>query len=327
MPYRNTLRRAFLAAAVATMATATCAHAADSFPTQRITMIVPFPAGGGSDGVARYLSEPMAKILGQPVVIENLGGNAGAVGAAKVLREKADGYTIMLGSVNETVLLPIVNSAVPYKYSDFTAVGKVGSTPFMVIGRKDLAAKSFDDLIALARKQPGKLSFGSTGVGSYQQIVMEQIMKLAGVSMLHVPYRGAAPLMTDLLGGQIDLGVALPSVVLPQARQGAIKAFGVTGQARDPSAPEVPAISESQSIKNLDFSFWFGVFAPKNMPEDRRAKLAAALEQVLQDPKVKQQLETAGLTVAQPAEQKDFAGFMKQEDQKLRAIASGIKLD
>ena len=262
---RTSLRSGVLCALAAlALAPFSAAHA--DFPEKRVTMVVPFPAGGASDLVARILSEPLARVFGQPVVVDNVGGGAGVIGAAKVERADNDGYTVMLGSVNETVLGPITNPSVRYKFTDFTPLAKVGSSAFMVIGRKDLPANTIDDLIALARSAPGTLSFGSTGVGSYQQIVMESVQQLSGTSLLHVPYRGGAPMLSDVLGGQIDLGVALPTMVLPQINEGRIKTFGFTGKGRDAAAPQIPSINEGQSFNSVDFVFWFGIFAPAGVP-------------------------------------------------------------
>ncbi|CAB3850727.1 hypothetical protein LMG26684_02063 [Achromobacter mucicolens] len=299
------------------------AHA-ESFPSSRITLVVAFPAGGTNDAVARYLADPLAKRLGQPVVVENVGGAAGAIGAAQVKRAQADGYTLLLGSVNETVLAPITNAAVKYSYKDFTPVAKVGSTAFVVVGRKDLPASSIDDVLRLAREKPGTLTFGSTGVGSYQQVVMESIQRIAGVSMVHVPYRGGGPMLTDLLGSQIDLAVSLPTTMLPQINRQSVKAFGVTGQKRDPAAPDLPSVNEGKVIKGVDFVFWFGVFAPNGLQDERRTQLQEAVTDVLKDEQVRKQLEAAGLTVATQSEQQTLPAFIAEEDAKLRAAAQGI---
>ncbi|OZI34193.1 hypothetical protein CAL29_11650 [Bordetella genomosp. 10] len=320
-------RRAWLCGAAALALGLAAPTYADTFPSGRITLVVAFPAGGTNDAVARYLAEPLGRILGQPVVVDNVGGAAGAIGAAQVARAAPDGYTLLLGSVNETVLAPITNPSVRYGYKDFTPIAKVGSTAFVVVGRKDLPANSIDEVVQLARQKPGTLTFGSTGVGSYQQIVMENIQQLTGVSMVHVPYRGGGPMLTDLLGGQIDLAVSLPTTMLPQINRKSVKAYGVTGQTRDPAAPELPSINEGKEIKGVDFVFWFGVFGPKSLPEDRRTRLQAAVVQVLNDATVRKQLQAAGLAVATPQEQASLPAFLAEEDAKLRAATSKMKFE
>jgi len=319
--------RAGLLSLLAASALAPLGAASAAFPEKRITMVVPFPAGGASDLVARILSEPLARVLGQPVVVDNVGGGAGVIGAAKLVRADKDGYTVMLGSVNETALGPITNPSVQYKHTDFTPLAKVGSSAFMVIGRKGLEADNIDDLIALARKSPGTLSFGSTGVGSYQQIVMESVQQLSGTSMLHVPYRGGSPMLADVLGGQIDLGVALPTMVLPQINDGRIKTFGFTGRGRDAAAPQIPSINEGKSFDSIDFVFWFGIFAPVGVPDDVRQTWATAMKKVLTEPAVSKKLAENGLSIPSEAEQAAFDSFIKDEDVKLRAVAEKVKFD
>ena len=317
--------RVGLSLLLASSALAPLGAASAAFPEKRITMVVPFPAGGASDLAARILSEPLARVLGQPVVVDNVGGGAGVIVAAKVVRADKDGYTVMLGSVNETVLGPITNPSVQYKFTDFAPLAKVGSSAFMVIGRKGLEANNIDELIALARKSPGTLSFGSTGLGSYQQIVMESVQQLSGTSMLHVPYRGGSPMLADVLGGQIDLGVALPTMVLPQINDGRIKTFGFTGRGRDAAAPQIPSINEGKSFDSIDFVFWFGIFAPAGVPDDVRKSWATAMTTVLAEPAVSKKLAENGLSIPAEAEQAAFASFIKDEDVKLRAVADKVK--
>jgi tripartite-type tricarboxylate transporter receptor subunit TctC len=278
--------------------------------------------------IARFLADPLAKILGQPVIVENMAGGTGAIGAAKVARYAPDGYTIMLGSVNENVLAPLTKPDVAAQYTakDFTAVAKVGSSGFVIVGRKDFPAASIDDVVRLARSKPGKISFGSTGAGSMQQVVMESLQKLTDTKMLHVPYKGGAPMLTDLMGGQIDLAVSMPNIMVSQIQAKTIKAFAVTGNGRDSVLPQVPSFRESTQAPSLNYVFWFGVFGPKGIPQDRAKKLQEATIKALAEPKVIAQLRGIGVTVPTAQEQAEFPAFVLAEDNKLKSAVGGMQL-
>jgi len=319
-----------LSAMVAVSAmTMSAAGTAAEFPSKPITMIVAFPAGGGSDIIARLLSEPLSRALGQPIIVENVSGGTGAIGAAKLARQAPDGYTVMLGSVNENVLSPLVNPDVAKQYSseDFDPIAKVGSSAFVITGRKDFPAVTIDEVVQDARERPGELSFGTTGVGSYQQIVMNRLQQLTDTSLLHVPYRGGAPMMTDLIGGQIDFAVGMPNMMLPQIERGALKAFAVTGLKRDPTLPNVPSVVESKEVSKIDYVFWFGLFAPKGVPADRLEKLKQAATTTFADPEVIKRLEGVGIVVPSADEQAEFSQFVRSERDKLQSAVATMKLN
>jgi len=326
---KSTVKAALFGVIGLSLACGALSARAESFPSKPITMIVAFPAGGGSDMVARIMADPLSKLLGQPIIVENLAGGTGSIGAAKLTRAAPDGYTIMLGGLNENVLNPITKPEAAQQYSaaDFTPVAKIGASGFAIVGRKDFPATTIDDVIRMAREKPGEITFGTTGVGSMQHVVMESVERLTHIKMLHVPYKGGAPMLSDLMGGQIDLAISMPNIMVPQIRAKTIKVFAVTGKERDPVLSEVPSFRESTQVPGISYVAWFSVFGPKGMPQDRTERLKAATMKALEEPKVIEQLRQLGVKVSTPEEQAQFPAFVLEEDKKLRAEIAGMNLN
>ncbi|MBS0339442.1 MAG: tripartite tricarboxylate transporter substrate binding protein [Proteobacteria bacterium] len=284
---------------------ATSATASDPFPAKPVMLMVPYPAGGLSDVIARLVNTPLAKQLGQPVLVENLGGASGAIAAQKVLSAPADGYHLLQGSPNELILSPLANTAVKFKSEDFRLVQMIGFAPMVILARKDLPANSADELVALARSvaKTRPLTFGSVGFGSFYHVLGEHLAQTIGAPMTHVPYKGGAPLVQDLSGGQLDL-VILPvsQQQLALADQGRIKIIASINATRTdlPALKGIPTVNEGKLLNGFNFSTWTGYFVRKDTPEDVVQRLSSALAGVLSDPQVRSQLEAQNTLVAQP---------------------------
>jgi tripartite-type tricarboxylate transporter receptor subunit TctC len=299
------------------------------YPTRPITIIVPFPAGGPVDTLARLLAEPMRQTLGQPLVIENVGGAGGSIAAARVARATPDGYTMILGNWTSFVGTPAVYP-VPFDVkNDFLPVALLTFSPLLLVGRNSLPANNVQELIAWLKADPGKATAGTIGIGSPSQVGAIYFQKLTGTQIQLVPYRGAAPALTDLLASQIDLRMAAEaSQMLPYLKSGTVKAFAVMGKTRWPSAPDIPTIEEA-GVPELALSFWQALWVPKSTPEAIVAKLNAAAVSALADAGVRQRLDDLGQEIA-PREQQTpqaLGAFHKSEIDKWWPIikAAGIK--
>jgi tripartite-type tricarboxylate transporter receptor subunit TctC len=306
------------------------ASIAQNYPNKPVNLMVPYPAGGLSDVIARVVNHPLSKQLGQPVIIENLGGASGGIGAQKVLSAPADGYYVFQGSPNELILGPLSNAALKFKSEDFRLVQTIGYAQIAFLIRKDIPANSVDEFLDYAKKQAaaGKpVTYASVGTGSYYHVITEQMSKITGIPMTHVPYKGAAPANQDLVGGQVDLFLGpLTKTYEEFHAQGRLKILAILNKERLPSTKAYPAISESKSLKTFTHSIWTGYFVKKDTPEEIVQKLHKALTATLSDSSVKSGLEANSLLVSQPlplsAVTKNYTDGINQ----FRAIAKTINL-
>lgn len=301
---------------------------AQGYLSKPVNLMVPYPAGGPSDAIARIFNTALGKELGQQVLVENLGGVSGALAAQKVLAAPADGAYIFQGSPNEVILSPLANAAVKLKTEDFRLVHPVADAVMVFVTRKDLPVSSVDELIALARKSADKpLTYGSVGIGSLYHLILENVQSLTGTKLAHVPYKGNAPLLTDIGGGQVDFAVLVYSAAMGAlAEQGRLKVIGQLGAQRSELLPNLPTVSESQSLKNFSYKIWTGFMVPKNTPEAVVTKIHAAIGKTLQDPTVRAQLTAQTQVVAAPMSLADSARFFDAETARYRAIAKQIQL-
>ncbi|MDM0066910.1 tripartite tricarboxylate transporter substrate binding protein [Variovorax sp. J31P207] len=270
----------------------------DAYPTKPIRLIVPFPAGGGGDTLARLVMTRVGKELGQPMVVENLPGAGGNIGSQKAAREPADGYTVLYGTngtfgINHT----LYKNAGFDPMRDFMPVSQLTRIAALVTVRAGLPVDNFPDLLKLIRSSPGKLTYGSAGNGTTSHLATELLKAAAGVSIVHVPYRGGAPALTDLLGGQIDILIDVIPNVAGAVQGGRIKALAVTTASRVGSLPSTPTVAES-GVPGFDVSAWDAIFVPKGTPSQVVQRLQAAVRKALDDPQIRQQLAERG---AEPA--------------------------
>jgi tripartite-type tricarboxylate transporter receptor subunit TctC len=303
---------------------------AQTFPTRPVTLMVPYPAGGVSDVIARALNTTLAKHLGQPVIVENLGGASGGVAAQKVLHAPADGYVIFQGSPNELILGPLSNSALKYRSEDFRLVQMITINPMAMLARKDLPANNGDELVAYARKAAaaGKpLTFASVGPGSLYHLLGEHMSRLTGVPMTHVPYKGGAPALQDVLAGMVDIFITpYGKGQVEMADQGKIKVVATLSAQRQELFPKAPTLDESQALKGFVFDTWAGFFVRKDTPEPVVQALHKALSEVANDPGVRGALEAQAMIVPRPRSLAELSTLYTENTARFRGIARAMNL-
>jgi tripartite-type tricarboxylate transporter receptor subunit TctC len=324
--------RKLLAAMVATVLGLSCAGiaVAQTYPTHPITMIVPFPAGGATDTLARFLAEKMRGVLGQPIIIENVAGAAGSIGVGRAVRSAPDGYTLSIGT-STTHMLTGGLYALPFDLlKDLEPVIQLGSEPLLIVGKRNLPADDLKGLIAWLKANPDKASAGIAGVGATGHLTGISFQKETGTTFQFVPYRGNAPAMTDLLAGQIDFMIEPSSNFKSLIAAGSVKPFAITGRTRLPSSPDIPTADEA-GLPGFFASLWYGLWVPRDTSKDIVAKLNAALVQVLADPTVKRRLDDLGIQITPLAQQSPEAlrAFQKAEAERWWPIikVSGIKAE
>ncbi|QSI32875.1 tripartite tricarboxylate transporter substrate binding protein [Variovorax sp. RKNM96] len=289
---------------------------ADTYPSRPITLVVGFPAGGGADTVARIVSDKLAKVLGQPIIIDNKPGAGTTIASDQVARAAPDGYTLLLGSGNLYGSDKLLYKAVKYDGAkSFVPISRWSSAPMLLAVNKDVSAKTVQALIAEARQNPGKLAYSSSGTGVVTHLAGLSFEKAAGVTMLHVPYKGGAPSIQAVAAGDVQLTFGTPPSVLPMAQGQKLRVLAVTSGQRSPLFPDVPSVAEA-GVKGYDYTFWFGLFAPAGLPPEMTQKLFDASVAALNDPDVKARLEKSG---NESAPSKSLAEF------RTWALAEGAK--
>lgn len=319
---------------VATLALAalhmTAALAADVFPSKPITMIAAFPPGGPADVLARAMQPTMSKLLGQPFIVENLPGAGGALAVHRLLSLPADGHTLIMGSPNEAILAPLSNASAKYKAEDLTLLAPVSIHPLVVMARPDLPYASLEQVIAASRK-PGSegLTFGSPGYGTMYHLVSEYMAQATGSKLVHVPYKGATPMLTDLAGKQIDFTI-LPNIggSIQLIDSGKIKAINVLDTHRMRNLANVPAITEGTLPNKAEYvySIWLGVMAKAGIPADRQKILLDAAQKAIESPEMVRALELSGVEPMKPQSLAASAKFYASETEKFGKMARSIKL-
>ena len=300
---------------------------AGSFPDKPIRIVVPFPPGGATDAAARLVAVKMGEHWGQPVVVDNRAGAGGNVGSDLVAKAPADGYTLVMGVTGSHAINTSLYSRMPYDpVADFVAISQVAVVPNVLVVHPSVPAKNLAELVALAKKEPGKLNYASLGNGTAAHLGMEMLKSDAGVDIAHVPYKGSAPAVSDLLAGQVQMMVdGLPSA-LPHVKAGKLRAIALTSLRRAPSLPDLPTIAETYPGFYADA--WSGLFAPKGTPQPVVDKLSAEVERILKLPEVREKLTALG---AEPvgSTQAEFTAHVKREIEKWAKVVktSGAKVD
>jgi tripartite-type tricarboxylate transporter receptor subunit TctC len=296
---------------------------AQAWPTGKpVTLVVGYPAGGSVDLVARTIAEPLSKRLGTPVVVENIGGAGGTIGAQKVVNATPDGYTLLLGSGSEVSIARLFNTAVKYNgETDLSHIGLIGVTPMVFVAGPKAGVKTMDDALARAKREPNKLSFASSGVGTPLHVSGELINLLGGTTFRHIPYRGAAQMVQDVLGSNVEFSVFVLSSALPHIESGKMTALGVTTPTRSRAAPQIPALAENPRLKGYDMNVWFGLFGPAKLPAPMTARLNKELNEILRDQEVWQKLQKAGITNDGGSPQA-LSSFIKAETSRVRAVVN-----
>lgn len=318
------LRRHLIAALVALGAGSTLAQDGP-YPSRPITMVVGYSAGGSVDLVARTVAPELARRLGQQVVVENVAGAGGTLGAAKVASARPDGYMVLLGSPSEIGINQLITRQARYDgQQDLVAVGMIGSQPLVLVAGPRTAATDASSFLTLLAQQPGKLSYATSGIGTPLHLAGELIKREGGVDMVHVPYRGAPQMATDVLGGQVDLAVFVLSSALPHIREGRMKAIGLTTRQRSAAARDIPALAETPRFAAVDLGVWFGLFAPARTPAPVVSRLQRELREVLKQADVVAKLEAAGVTMTP-----DLEGprFVREEVERFRKIVDFARIE
>jgi tripartite-type tricarboxylate transporter receptor subunit TctC len=310
--------------------TATAAPA-QNWPERPVSMIVPFAAGSASDSVGRILGARLGEVLGRTIVIENFGGAGGTIGTARLARSTPDGYQFVLGGIDTFAMSKALYRTLPYDpVADFVPVALVAEQPIVLLVRKELPAKNLKEFIAYAKANPGKLQYASAGVGSASHLACAQLFAAAGIKGSHVPYRGSAPAMQDLIAGRVDAICALAAAALPQIGGDTVRALALLSKDRSPLFPGLATASE-QGLKDFDAPFWSAFFVPKGTPDAVVKKLHAAAVETMNTPSVSDALKKMGTTVVAPElrSQEYLQKFLDSEIAKWAVVikASGVTLD
>jgi tripartite-type tricarboxylate transporter receptor subunit TctC len=312
-------------AAVLLAAAGACAQ---NYPAKSIRFVVPFPPGGPADILARTIGQSLAEGWGQQVVIDNRAGAGGNIGSELVAKAPPDGYTLLMGFVGTHAINASLYRDMPFDpVRDFEPVALVAMVTIILVVHPSVPVKSVKELIALAKQRPGELTFGSPGNGTPQHLAGELFNTLTGVKMSHVPYKGAVPALTDLLGGRLSLIFSSMPPALPHVQSGKLRALGVTSGARSPAAPDVPTIAQS-GLPAYEVINWYGVLVPAKTPREIVARLNAEIVRIMQLPAVKERLAAQGAETFTSTPEK-FAGYIKAETEKWAKVVkfSGAKLD
>lgn len=301
---RGRITAAFAAASL--LASAAVGHAQD-YPNRTIKIEVGFPAGGGVDTTARIVAQALSESLGQPVIVENKPGAAGTIGANDVARHSPDGYTLLLTPGGHSIFGAIFKTLPFDTVKSFDWISNIVTLPLFVVVPEKSEFRSLSDIIAKAKSAPGTVTFGSAGQGTTHHLGVELLAIRSGVKFLHVPYRGDAPLMTALLAGEVQFGLATPTLLMANVKAGRVRALATTASVRSAAVPDVPTVNEALGIKNYDVTTWFGLAGPAGMPPAIVAKLNSEVRKALAKPDVRARLAVIGGDVApsSPAEMHD----------------------
>jgi tripartite-type tricarboxylate transporter receptor subunit TctC len=297
---------------------------AAEYPARVVRWVVPYPPGASNDVVARLIGQKLTQAWGQQVVIDNRSGAGGLIGADIVAKAAPDGYTLLMANPGSNAINFALRSKTPYKPEDFAPVGLLGWSPIMLVASASFPANSLKDVIALARAKPGQLTGGSSGTGGSSHLALELFKMLAGVNILHVAYKGAAPAITDVIGGQFSLIFTTPVAAAPLVQAGKLKVLAVAGSKRLSIYPDIPTSAE-QGLAGFDTLIWFGVSAPAGTPRPIVLKLNRDLQQTVQSPDVRERFAALGLE-AQGGTPERFGALMKEDIERLRKVVQAANV-
>jgi tripartite-type tricarboxylate transporter receptor subunit TctC len=293
---------------------------AQEFPARPVRIVVPWPPSGNVDITARTVAPALGEALGQPVIVENRAGAAGTIGSAAVAKSPPDGYTLLLGSSGTITAGPAVFKSLPYDpVKDFVAVGGIQSVPIVLTAAPKTPVSSFQEFVSLAKAKPGGLSIASAGSGSSNHLAIELLMRMADLKLLHVPYKGSGPAITDLLGSQVESMMDQLTASIGHIREGRIKPLAITSRSRSPLLPNVPTLEEL-GVKGYEASTFTGLFAPAGTPQPVLGKLSASLKKALSNDTVRERYQSMGVEIID-ASQAEFAAFVRADLDKWRRVA------
>jgi tripartite-type tricarboxylate transporter receptor subunit TctC len=323
-------RRQSLAVCVAglMLAAPLSVFAQPAWPSKAITLVVPFPPGGQTDAVGRLIGDKLSKALGQPVIVDNRPGVNGSLGSDIVARAAPDGYTLIVTGPGTHAINQLVNRNVKYDTrKDFTHIAMLTRAPSVLLASSSFNGETVQDIITQSKARPGSLNFALTGIGSSGHMSMEMLKQAAGIEVNAVPYKGDAPAITDMLGGQVDLLFVPSSAAVPQVKSGKLRALAVTGKTRSPLLPEVPTLVES-GLSGVVIESWTGLAGPANLPAAVTERLNKAANEILAMPDVKERLAIGGMATT-PGSVKDASAFVSDEVAKWSRVtkAGNVKID
>ncbi len=302
-----------------------------NYPSRLVTLIVPYAAGGGVDAVARIIGEALGERLGQRIVIENVTGAGGVIGTQRAARAQPDGYTLLFTVENTMAVAKLVQpSVVQYdSQKDFQPISLIGTAPLVLVGKKELPANNISELMILLRANPGKYSYASSGVGTSLHVLGEMINVEGKVKMVHVPYRAAPQIVTDLISNQIDLAILPLNLALPSYRNGSVKIFGTSERTRSPLAPDLPSLADHPDLKGVSMTVWYGLFGPAKIDPAIVDRISQALATILRDPTMRAKLAEVHLVNAVGSTPSELAAFLSREIETYSAIvkAANIKAE
>ena len=303
-------------------------YSQSNYPSRPIKLIVGFPPGGGLDFTSRLIAPYLAEALGQQVIVENKPGAAGVIALTELSRAAPDGYTLVVANIGPMVLAPNMMAKKPYDpLKDFTPIGQIVSTYFLAVVPRELPVDSLKTFIQWAKENSGKANFASGGNGSITHLNGELLNNVGGIKLTHVPYKGSAPAIIDLISGQTHILIDITGILVPQVQSGKLKAIAITSPARDKDLPNVPTVRES-GFTELETSGWQGLVGPANMPKEVVQKLQMALKKTLANPEVRERFEKAGTPITERSGA-EFAAFIKAENDRWLAVIkkSGTKIE
>ena len=317
------IRRRTLLGAATALACTSLPAIGQSYPARQITLVVPSLAGGGTDIIARAVGVELGKRLGQTVVVENAAGASGGIGAAKVAKAPADGYTLLVAN-SDLVLATLVHKSPGYALADLVPIANIGSSPLSLVARKGFEAANLDQLIKMAKAQPGKISVGLSGAATLPALGIAMLEEATQIEFLKVPYKGASQVMTDLLGGQVDLAVTAVVNSVGAVRAGQVKMMGVMSQERLAIEPDFPRMPDNPLTRTVSLDIWLGLFGPVGMPAPVVQQINEAVQAILRDPAYKASRAKTGENTAPPASAQDFAKFVAAETARYRIAAKRL---
>ena len=313
------------AAAILALAIPSVASA-QSWPARPIRLLVGFAPGGGTDIVARTLAPKLSELLGQQVVVENRAGASGTIAADAVAKAAPDGYTLLAGHANSNAIAPHVFSRVPYDpIADFTPITYVGYVPNVLVVHPGVAARSVEELVALANARPGVLTYASSGVGSTQHLAGELFTVLTGTKMTHIPYKGSGPAVVDLLAGQVNANFDTMPPVLEHVKAGKLRALAISTPQRLPQLADVPTFEE-KGIRGFDVTNWYSVMGPRNLPREIVARIDDAVRKAMADPEIRAKLDPQGVQFGGPQTPAAFAEFIRAENAKYAKMVRDLNV-
>ena len=297
---------------------------AQAYPSKPLRMVVPFPPGGSADILGRSVGQKLGERLGQSVVIDNRPGAGASIGAKAVAEAPADGYTLLLGTVSSHAMSPATNTVGYDPVKDFTPIAEIASIPFVVLVHPGVPVKNIAELVALAKSKPGQVTYASAGSGTSNHLAGELLGMAAGIKMLHVPYKGSAPALNDLLGGQVNAMFDLQLTAMPQIKSGKVRALAMTGAKRSALLPELPTVREA-GVPGYEVTAWFGFFGPAGVPKPIVDRLNAELNAIMKLPDIRAKFAELGVET-ESGSAEEFAGFVRGEAGKWAAVikAAGI---